>query len=108
MHYTISKINSTTRYKYTFEDNTSCMFSVSKGGIIYIDIKQYIPFEFICSALNEVSDIIAQQGIVPKININNSNDFLKVIAKKCKYKKTPSRGISFSVWSRPIKKSVLN
>ena len=98
MHYEISKVDSTTRYKYTFEDNTSCVFNVSGAGIIYIDIREKISFDFLCSALNEVSEIISKSGSIPTINIKNSNDFLKVLAKKAKFKKITSRGVSFSVW----------
>lgn len=101
MHYTITKANSTTRYKYIFENNTSCVFLVDKAGIIYIKIRESIPFEFLTAALNEVTDIIIQNGLTPKINIKNSNIFLKILAKKCKYRKIPSRGISFSIWTRP-------
>lgn len=101
MQYTITTIDSSTRYTYTFEDNTSCVLSVGSGGVIYIEIKEYIPYQFLCSALNEVSDFVAQKGMTPKINIANSNGFLKILAKKCNYRKLPSRGVSFSIWTRP-------
>lgn len=101
MHYTTSTIGLTTRYEYSFENNTSCVFLVSNGGVIYIDIRETIPFEFLSAALNEVSDVVVQKGVIPKINIKNSNNFLKILARKCKYKKIPSKGISFSVWIRP-------
>jgi len=97
MHYNVSKIDSTTRYKYTFEDNTSCIFSVSKAGIIYIDIREKIEFEFLCGALEEVSNIITEKGLIPTINIKKSNTFLKILVKKAKFKPIHSRGVSFSV-----------
>lgn len=101
MHYTTSIIGSTTRYKYFFENNTSCVFLVSKVGIIYIDIKEKIPNEFLSTALNEVTDIVVRKGYAPKINIKNTNFFLQNLARKCKYRKIPSKGVSFSVWIRP-------
>lgn len=101
MHYTVSNDDSTTRYKYTFEDNTSCMFSVSKAGIISIETWEIVPFESICTALNEVTNMVIQEGMIPKINIKNSNKFLNNLAKKCNYRKIPSKGISFSIWTRP-------
>lgn len=101
MHYAISKADLTTRYEYTFENNTSCVFLVDESGVIYIKIRESIPFKFLIAALNEVTDIIIQNGLIPKINIKNSNNFLKFLAKRCKYRKIPSKGISFSIWTRP-------
>jgi len=100
MHCDVSKIDSTTRYKYTFEDNTSCVFLVSKAGVIYIDIRERILYDFLCCALEEVSNMIAERGLTPTINIKNSNIFLKVLAKKAKFKQIYSRGVSFSMWVR--------
>lgn len=100
MHYDVSKIDSTTRYEYAFEDEKKCVFLVSEAGIIYIDIKEKISYDFLCSALEEVSNIIAEKGLTPTINIKNSNVFLKILAKKAKFKPIYSRGVSFSVWVR--------
>ena len=98
MHYNVSEIDSTTRYQYIFDDNSSCAFLVGKTGIIYIEIKQEVPFKELVNALNEVSNIISKEGITPTININNSTNFLKNLAKAAGFKKIPCRGISFSVW----------
>ena len=98
MHYTVSVVDSTKRYEFTFEDNTSCAFSVSKTGIIFIEVKEYIQYEYLCSALDEVSLKTAEEGLTPTINIKNSNKFLKVLATKTGFKKVPCNGISFSVW----------
>lgn len=98
MHYNVSEIHSTTRYEYIFDDNSSCAFLVGKTGLIYIEIKQTVPFKELIKALNEVSDIISEKGLIPTININNSTNFLKNLAKSAGFKKIPCRGISFSVW----------
>jgi len=98
MRYTTTVINSSTEYAFIFDDNTRCKFTVNTGGVIYIDIRESIPYEFLCAALNEVTSLTIQKGLSPKININNSTTFLKILVKKCGYRKLPARGISFSVW----------
>lgn len=100
MYYNVSTIGSRKRYKYVFENGTSCVFIVEQAGIIYIEIKETIPFEYLCAALDEVCDTILEKKLVPTINIKNSNHFLKRLAKKSGFKQVPSKGISFSVWIR--------
>lgn len=100
MRCSISKVDSTIRYDYTFEDNTKCTFLVEKGGVIFIEIKERILFEYLYKALDTVSYTILEQGLIPTINIKNSNNFLKILAKKSGFKKIKSTGISFSVWVR--------
>lgn len=100
MHCNVSEIDTTIRYEYTFDDNTSCVFTVSKAGIIYIDIRENILFEFLCNALDEVSNVIIEKGFTPTINIKKSNIFLQILARKAGFKQIYSRGISFSVWVR--------
>lgn len=103
MHCTISTLDKTTRYKYnTLDGKYFFAFSVSETGLIYIEIKMYVPFEYLVAGLNEVTNILIKKCIIPKINISNSKEFLKILAKKCGYRKIPSRGISFSVWTHPI------
>jgi len=103
MRYTTSIIDSSTEYAFIFDDNTRCKFFVNSGGVIYIDIKERISYDFLCSALNEITNIVIQKGLNPKININNSTTFLKVLVKKCGYKKLPAKGVSFSVWVKKDK-----
>ena len=98
MHYNVSTIDSATRYEYIFDDNSSCALLVGKTGLIYIEIKQKVPFKELVKALKEVSKIISKKGLISTININNSNYFLKSIAKAAGFKKIPCRGISFTVW----------
>ena len=98
MRHTVTVIGSSTEYAYTFDDNTRCKFTVNRGGVIYIKIREKISYNFLCAALNEVTDTTIQKGLNPKININNSTTFLKILVQKCGYRKLPARGISFSVW----------
>jgi len=98
MHYNVSTIDSTTRYEYIFDDNSSCALLVGRTGLIYIEIKENVPFKEMVKALIEVSDTISKEGLIPTININNSTTFLKNLAKTAGFKKIPCRGISFSVW----------
>ena len=98
MHYSVSEISDITRYEYVFEDNSSCAFLVGKKGFIYIVIKQKVPFKEVVKALKEVSNMISEKGLIPTININNSTDYLKNLAKASGFKKASCRGISFSVW----------
>lgn len=98
MHYNVSAIDSATRYEYIFDDNSSCALLVGKTGVIYIEIKQDVPFKDVVKALNEVSEIISKEGLIPTININNSTNYLKKLARAAGFKKIPCRGISFSVW----------
>ena len=100
MHYSVTKCDSATRYEYTFEDNTSCVFSVNKVGIIYIDSKEKVKTKYLREALREVSDNILERGLIPKINIQNSCKFYRDLAAMSGFKKLPSRGVSFSVWVR--------
>lgn len=98
MHYTVSVVDSTKRYEFTFEDNTSCVFFVSKTGIISMDVRKYIQTEYLSSALNEVTLKTAGEGLTPTINIKNSNKFFKALAENAGFEKIPCNGISFSVW----------
>lgn len=93
--------NGTTRYTFYFEDYTSCIFSVSKGGIIDIIFKEHILEEFLCEALKKVTDKVIEEDMIPKINIKNTNSFLKNVVKRCAYRKLPCQGISFSIWTFP-------
>ena len=100
MRCNVSFIDKTIRYDYTFEDNTKCTFLVEEKGIIFIQIKETILFEYLCLVLDEISSELLAKDLTPTINIKNSNNFLKVLARKAGFKKINSRGISFSVWVR--------
>ena len=100
MHYEVSKCDSTMRYEYTFDDNISCVFSVEKVGIIHFKSKEKIKIEYLCEALKEVSNITSERGLIPKMDIKNSNHFLQELVERAGFEKIPSRGISFSVWVR--------
>jgi len=99
MHCKVSGVNSTIRREYTLDSGEKFVLEINKGGVIYIHIREMIPFEFLCEALEEVCSIIFERGQTPTININNSTAFLKILAKKAGFRKIPSsRGMSFSVW----------
>lgn len=102
MNYTTERSDSNMRHTYNFENGASCIFLVSTVGVITLLIKGYIPEELLCIALNEVTNLTIQEGLSPKINIKNSNHFLKRVAKQCQYSKIPSYGISFSIWTHPM------
>ena len=98
MHYKISENDYSTRYEYTFEDNTTCIISVSKMGIIDIDTKERLLEDNLCNALIEVSDIISDKNLTPTININKSHAFFRSVARAAGFTENYSMGVSFSVW----------
>ena len=98
MHYKISENDYSTRYDYTFEDNTTCAIFVSKTGLIDIGIKEILLEENLCNALVEVSNIISDKNLTPTINIKKSNNFLRGIAQAAGFTENYSMGVSFSVW----------
>lgn len=100
MHYEVLRAGSTTRYKYTFEDNVSCVFSVDKIGIICFESKGKTSLKYLREALKEVSNIVLENGLTPKMNIKNSNKFLRELAATSGFKRTPTTGVSFSIWVR--------
>ena len=102
MYYTTERSGSNIQYTYKFENDASCIFSVSNVGVITPMITGYIPEELVCEALNEVTNLTIQQGVTPQININHSNHFLQEVATQCHYSKIPSFGISFAIWRHPI------
>lgn len=102
MHYNISENDYSIRYEYTFEDNTTCVISVSKTvtktRIIDFHVKEKLLEENLCNALIEVSNIILNKDLTPTINIKKSNAFLRGIAQTAGFTENYSMGVSFSVW----------
>lgn len=86
-------------YEYQLEENDRCVFYVSEIGLITIHIDgKNINMEDVAKCLQEVTEKVVQNGLIPQINIVKSNHYLQALARKCKYKMVSAPRVSFNIW----------